>query len=259
MTGILMTLGGIVLLAAILWRRGIWEGVSADNTRTEHRSVPRDGVQTVDLRLRLGAGILTMQGGAAGLVDAVFVNNGAELDPEFLYRVADGAAEISIIQPAGHIVALSPLHAEWNLRCADGFPLTLGMTTGAGTTSIDLSTSLVRRLQVRTGAGQGTMVFPLEHLQKLSMATGAGRVNLHLTGTPEMPMRGDIRSGVGALLILLPKATPTRIHVERGLGAVNAPGFWQNRNDYLNYAPGGTPFVDLTVCVGMGEVTLQLF
>jgi hypothetical protein len=215
-------------------------------------------VQRTDLRLRMGAGALSLQGGAAGLVDADFVSNQPELEPEFVYRTNDGVCEASITQPSGRLFMLAPhLHYEWHLRCADDVPATIDLESGAGTTNIDLSTVPVQQLRARTGAGQGHAVILASRLEHFDLQTGAGRLDLEIKGSPSTPARGSIHGGVGALQIRIPRTTPTRIHVDKGIGGVTARGFMQDGRNYINYAPDATPALDIDIHVGVGEVTLD--
>jgi|GEM_PF-3397552 len=252
-----VVLGGLAVLVAVLWRQGVF-GSSSEGIRTEHRSIPRDGTQHTDLHLRMGAGVLSLQGGAAGLVDADFVSNQPELEPEFVYRTNDSTCEVSITQPSGRLFMSAPhLRYEWRLRCADDVPATIDLESGAGTIDIDLSTVPVQQLRARTGAGQGHVVILASRLEHFDLQTGAGRLDLEIRGSPSTPARGSIHGGVGALQIRIPRTTPTRIHVNKGIGAVNVRGFIQDGRNYINYAPGATPALDIDIHVGVGEVALD--
>ena len=141
MIGQVVVVGGLAVLAAVLWRQGAFGSSKTGGVRTEHRSIPREDTRRTDLHVRMGAGVLSLQGGAAGLLDADFVSNQPELEPEFVYRTNDGILEASITQPSGHLVMPTPhMRYEWHLRCADNVPATIDLEAGAGTTDIDLST-----------------------------------------------------------------------------------------------------------------------
>jgi hypothetical protein len=258
MMGPVVVLGGLAVLAAVLWRQGTFGGTEAGEVRTEHRSIPRDGTQRTDLRVRMGAGVLSLHGGAAGLVDADFVSNQPGLEPEFVYRSNDGTCEASITQPSGHVI-MPTLHMcyEWHLRCADDVPATIDLESGAGTSDIDLSTVPVQQLRMRTGAGQGRAVILASRIERFDLQTGAGRFNLEIKGSPTAPAHGTVHGGVGALQIHIPRTTPTRIHVEKAIGGVNVRGFIQDGHNYINYAPGATPILNIDIQVGVGEVMLD--
>jgi hypothetical protein len=258
MMGPVVVLGGLAVLAAVLWRQGAFGSSEAGAVRMEHRSIPRGGAQRTDLRLRMGAGVLSLQGGAAGLVDADFVSNQPELEPEFVYRTNDGTLEASITQPSGRLFMPTPhLRYEWHLRCADDVPATIDLESGAGTTDCDLSTLPVLQLRVRTGAGQGRAIIPASRLERFDLQTGAGRFDLEIRGSPTAPARGSVHGGIGALQMHIPRTTPTRIHVDKGIGGVNVRGFVQEGRNYVNYAPGATPALDIDIHIGIGEVTLN--
>ena len=250
--------GGLAVLAAVLWKQGAFTSSETGGVRTEHCSIPRDGTRRTDLRVRMGAGVLSLQGGAAGLLDADFVSNQPELEPEFVYRTNDGILEASITQPSDHLVMPTPhMRYEWHLRCADNVPATIDLEAGAGTTDIDLSSVPVQQLRVRTGAGQGRAIILASKLEHFDLQTGAGRLDIEIRGSPTAPARGSVHSGVGALQIHIPRTTQTRIHIDKGIGGINVRGFMQDGRDYVNYAPGAMPALDIDIQVGVGEVTLD--
>jgi hypothetical protein len=258
MLGPVIVLGALAVGAAVLWTRGSFGTTPTGETHTVNRSVPREGARQTDLRLRLGAGVLSVQGGAAGLVDAEFVSNMPELDPEFVYRVTGGVGEVGITQPTNRFpLPASHMRYEWHVRCADGIPANIDLDFGAGTTDLDLSAIPIRQLRARTGAGQCRAVILASDLERFDLRTGAGRFDLELRGAPRTPARGSIHGGVGALQLRVPRTTPTRIRVDKAIGGVNARGFMQDGRDYVNYSPGTAPALDIDVHVGVGEVTLD--
>jgi hypothetical protein len=253
-----IVLGALAVGAAILWTRGAFGSSPSGETRTVNRSVPREGAQRTDLRLHLGAGVLTVQGGATGLVDAAFVSNMPDLDPDFVYRVTDSVAEVSITQPA-NVVPIPAAHMryEWHVCCADNLPVDIDVECGAGTVDADLATVPVRQLRARTGAGQHRAVILASSLERFDLRTGAGRFDLDIRGTPGMLAHGSIHGGIGALQIRIPRSTPTRIHVVKAIGGINVRGFSQDGRDYANYASATSPTLEIDVHVGVGEVTLE--
>jgi hypothetical protein len=56
-----ISLGALAVAAAVLWTRGSFGTTPTGETHTVNRSVPREGAQQTDLRLRLGAGVLLLQ------------------------------------------------------------------------------------------------------------------------------------------------------------------------------------------------------
>jgi hypothetical protein len=206
----------------------------------------------------MGAGVLSLCGGAVGLVDADFVSNQPGLEPEFVYRTNESTCEASITQPSGHVIMPTPhMRYEWHLRCADDVPATIDLESGAGTSDIDLGTVPVQQLRVRTGAGQSRAVILASSLERFDLQTGAGRFDLEIRGLPNTLARGSVHGDVGAVQIRIPRTTPTCIRVDRAIGGVSARGFTQDGHNYVNYAPGTTPALDIDIHVGVGEVTLD--
>jgi hypothetical protein len=113
--------GALAVGAAVLWTGGAFGSSPTSDTLTENRSVPREGAQRTNLCLHLGAGVLSVQGGATGLVDAEFISNMPDLDPDFVHRVTGGVGEVSITQPSNLFpVPAAHMRYEWHVRCADG-------------------------------------------------------------------------------------------------------------------------------------------
>lgn len=254
----IIVLGALAAGAAVLWTRGAFGGSPSGETRTVNRSVPREGAQRTDLPLHLGAGVLTVQGGATGLVDAEFITNMPDLDPDFVYRVAGDVGEVSITQPTDILpIPVARMRYEWHVRCADGIPVDVDLECGAGTVDADLGTVPVRQLRAHTAAGQHRVVILASSLEHFDLRTGAGKFDLDIRGTPGVLAHGSIHGGVGALQIRIPRSTPTRIHVDKAIGGVNVRGFTQDGRDYANYASGTSAALEIDVHVGVGEVTLE--
>ncbi|RIE09103.1 hypothetical protein SMC3_05025 [Candidatus Cryosericum hinesii] len=258
MIGQVVVVGGLAVLAAVLWRQGAFGSSKTGGVRTEYRSIPREDTRHTDLHVRMGAGGLSLQGGATGLMDADFTSSQPELDPEFVYRMNGNTCEVSITQQLDHmIIPTSHIRCDWHLRCANDVPVTIDLESGAGTTDIDLSTVPVQQLHMRTGAGQGRAIILASRLEHFDLQTGAGRLDLEIRGSPTAPAHGSVHSGVGALQMHIPRTTPTRIHIDKAIGGVNVRGFVQDGHNYTNYAPGATPALDIDIQVGVGEVTLD--
>jgi hypothetical protein len=254
----IIVLGALAAGAAVLWTRGAFGSSPSGETRTVNRSVPREGAQRTDLRLHLGAGVLTVQGGAAGLVDAEFITNMPDLDPDFVYRVTDGVGEVSITQPTDILpIPAARMRYEWHVRCADGIPVDVDLECGAGTVDADLATVPVRQLRAHTGAGQHHVVILASSLERFDLRTGAGRFDLDIRGTPGALARGTIHNAVGALQLRIPRSTPTHVRLDKAIGGINVCGFMQNGHDFTNYPSGTSPALQIDVHVGVGEVTLE--
>jgi hypothetical protein len=254
-----IVLGALAVGTAVLWTRGAFGSSPTRDTLTENRSVPREGAQRTNLRLHLGAGVLSVQGGATGLVDAEFISNMPDLDPDFAYRVTGGVGEVSITQPSNVFpIPVAHMRYEWHVRCADGIPVDVDLECGAGTVDADLSTIPVRQLRACTGAGRHRAVILASSLEHFDLQTGAGRLDLEIRGSPTTQARGSTHSGVGALQMHIPRTKPTPIHLDKAIGGVNVRGFTQDGHDYyVNYTPGATPALDIDIHVGVGEVTLD--
>jgi hypothetical protein len=223
---------GVVLISACI---GITQ---TGELQRESKSIALDGAEAVDVNIRMGAGKLTLAGGADGLVDAEFIYNVAEWQPTIDYVVSGERGELWIEQPEVKSLGLESYRYEWDLRLNDEVALDLDVALGAGENKIDASTLSLTRLDLKMGAGG---------------------VELDLTGTREEDVDVTVRGGVGEVTILLPSDVGVKAEVRGGLGELNVVGLTQDGDTYVNDAYGESDVtITLDVEGGVGEITLQV-
>ncbi len=204
----------------------------------ESKTIALDGAETVDVNVRMGAGKLTLAGGADGLVDAEFVYNVAEWQPMIDYVVSGERGELWIEQPEVKSLGLESYRYEWDLRLNNDVTLDLDVALGAGESKIDVSTLSLTRLDLKMGAGG---------------------VNLDLTGAREQDVDVTVRGGVGEATILLPSDIGVKAEVRGGLGELNVSGLTKDGDVYVNDAYGESDVtITLDVEGGVGGITLQV-
>jgi predicted membrane protein len=186
----------------------------------------------------MGAGKLTLAGGADGLVDAEFIYNVAAWQPMIDYVVSGERGELWIEQPEVKSLGLESYRYEWDLRLNDEVLLDLNVALGAGESKIDAST------------------LSLTHLD---LKMGAGGVEVDLAGAHEQDVDVTVRGGVGEVTILLPDNIGVKAEISGGLGEVNVSGLTKDGDVYVNDAYGKSDVtITLDVEGGVGEITLQV-
>ena len=204
----------------------------------ESQSIALDDAETADVNIRMGAGKLTVTGGADGLVDADFIYNVAAWQPIIDYVVSGERGELWIEQPEVKSLGLESYRYEWDLRLNDEIPLSLDVALGAGESKIDVSTL---------------------SLTQLDLKVGAGGVDLDLTGMREQDVDVTVRGGVGEATILLPSDVGVKAEVRGGLGELNVSGLTKDGDIYVNDAYGESDVtITLDVEGGVGGITLQV-
>lgn len=202
--------------------------------RSETRSIPLDPSEEVRVDLRMGAGELTVRGGADQLMDGVFNYNRLRLRPEVSYSGGGFRGHLTVEEP-GHVGG-SPRRYAWDLRFNDQKPLDLDVNFGAGQCRLDLADLTLRRVEIKMGVGQ---------------------LKMDLRGTPKHDYSVFVRGGVGEATIYLPQHVGIEAEVRGGIGDIHAPGLEKHDGRYLNDLYGHSSVnVHLDISGGIGQIHL---
>src|SRR6266849_459110 len=150
------TLAFVIVLVVLLWHRHSFYSGSQHNAQT----VDLQGAKSAHARLEMGAGQLTINGGANHLLDADFTYSNSYNQPRVDYSVAGGVGQLNISQDS-HSVHFGRSENDWNLHFSKDIPL---------------------ELKVDMGAGQGNLHFRDIPLTRLDLNIGAGQIDVDLTG-----------------------------------------------------------------------------
>jgi hypothetical protein len=188
----------------------------------------------------MGAGELTVGGGANDLMEANFTYNVERWQPEVSYEVNGNQGNLTVRQPEAREIGRLPgeYRYEWEINFREDVALDMRVALGAGQSTLDLGELSLTAFDLDAGAGECT---------------------LDLTGDWERDLEADISAGVGRLDIQLPENAGARVTVSGGLGQVNAAGLQRDGDAYVNDAYG-TSDVTLTIDIegGVGEVDLSV-
>ncbi|MBA2534916.1 MAG: hypothetical protein H0V21_07880 [Rubrobacter sp.] len=205
----------------------------------ESKSVDPKNAQFSRAQLKMGAGELTLTGGADQLMEADFSYNVAEWKPKVSYDVSGDEGELILKQGSSDGSGLSgEARNEWDIRLNDEIPTDLVVQMGAGENDLDLDSLTLMGLDLQMGAGKSTV---------------------DLTGDYAKGFEASIEGGVGEATVLLPSKVGVMAKAEGGLGKINAEGLKKVGDSYVNDAYGESD-VTLNVDVqgGVGEINLEI-
>ena len=203
--------------------------------RTETQTVPAGEARSARISLRMGAGEIRLEGGAANLMEAEFRYNRESLRPRVDYRVFGGLGELEI-RPGRRTAFFGNIRNEWDLRLGGGIPVELNLKLGAGESTLDCG-----RLD----------------LERLTVDMGVGEMHLDLRGPRSKSFDVSIEGGIGSASVRLPGEVGVRVRVDGGLGSVSARGLVKRDGGYVNDAYGKSAVtIDIRIKAGIGSVDL---
>jgi hypothetical protein len=227
----------VVVLVFLLWHGRSFSRKHGFSSASRHisQTVNLQGAKSARAHLEMGAGQLSINGGAHDLLEADFTYGDSEGEPRVDYHVSDGVGQLSISQDS-HTVHFGNTRNDWNLRFGKDIPLDL---------------------KVDMGAGQGNLRLRDIPLTQFELNLGAGEVDVDLTGERKTDLTADIEGGVGQATIRLPKSVGVIAHASGGIGTISAHGLKQDGDSYTNEAYGKSPAtIHLKVEGGIGEIIL---
>jgi hypothetical protein len=202
--------------------------------RHESRSIPLDKSEIVRVNLRMGVGELTLNGGAAALMEGEFDYNTPSGQPEIDYRPGASRSELTIGQRSG---TQGHGKTSWSVKLNEGVPMDMEARMGVGEASLDLSRSNLRSLDVKMGVGE---------------------LVLNLRGTPKRSFDVRINGGVGEARVLLPKTVGIVATASGGIGDISVRGLEKRGRYWHNPGHENDPVtIRVDVKGGVGEIRLD--
>lgn len=208
-------------------------------------SSPRPaGTQQAAVSIETSVSRLTLSRGEVGA--ALLSGTAQTLPGERLVQEAShqgGSALVRLsAQSVSRMWARAGPGADWNLRLAPDLPLDLNVTTGVGSSELDLRGVQVTDLKLTVGVGSSTLTLP-----------DAG------------PLQARLSGGVGTLTLRVPRDLPVRLTIEPGVGRVEAdPALRRSDNrseaEYRSSSYDTAPAADraeVRVTGGVGSVRLD--
>ncbi len=229
----------VAVLVLLLWHGRSFSHRHGFDTGSHHdaQTVDLQGAKSAHARIEIGAGQLTINGGASHVLDADFRYSYSYEAPRVDYHVDGGVGQLNISQES-HSVHFGRSENDWNLHFSKDIPL---------------------ELKVDMGAGQGDLHFRDVPLTRLDLHIGAGQMDVDLTGDRKTDLTADIEGGVGQANIRLPKNVGVIAHASGGIGSIDVHGLKHDGDSYTNDAYGkSTATIHLKVEGGIGQITLNV-
>jgi len=228
------------LWIALLLFTGLLSGCSSapkvGALQTESQSVELGDAKSVNVNVNMGAGNLTVSGGAEKLLEADFTYNVAKLKPEVKYT--DGT--LVVWQPNGKglsdLRGITDYRNEWGLRLNDEVPMDLRVDVGSGISDLQLAGLSLTRLDVTLGAG----IYMVD-----------------LSGDWTRDLDVSIDAGAADVSVRLPKDVGVRVEVDRGPATIEAAGLVQDGDVYTNASYGvSNVTLHVNISAGIGRINL---
>jgi len=175
-------------------------------------NIDRGNAERAQVDLDMGAGEMTVSGGANELVQGRFSFNVPSWEPKVDSTKSGSRAIVRIMQPNKHHMGGNRQY-KWDLQLNNDVLLDLAANCGAGRATLDLGELALRHVQVHMGAGE---------------------VNLDLRGTPEHDYEVEIAGGVGQATVHLPRGVGIWAEARGGLGSINVTGLEKQDNHWQN-------------------------
>jgi hypothetical protein len=187
----------------------------------------------------MGAGELTLTGGADRLMEGEFSYNVSDWKPEVSYDASGEEGEFAVKQGGASGAGPSgEARNEWDISINDELPTDLVVRLGAGESELDLDSLTLTGLDLRMGSGKSTV---------------------DLTGDYARDFDASIEGGVGEATELLPSEVGVEAKAEGGIGGIDAKGLEKVGDSYVNDAYGESDTnVSVEIKGGVGAITLKV-
>jgi hypothetical protein len=206
--------------------------------RTESKSVPLGETDSARVRIDIGAGELTVRGGAKELMEGEFATNIRRWMPEVDYHVSGGRGVMRIRQRRHSGIPFGHSKNRWDVRLNNDVPVEMDINMGAGENRVDL---------------RGMDILALD------IDMGVGELSLDLSSEQKHDLDVKIDGGIGQATIYLPSDTGVRVRVDGGIGSVNASGLTKSGGAYTNDAYGkGGATLNISIDAGIGSIDLKV-
>jgi hypothetical protein len=203
--------------------------------RTERVSIDLGNTERTNIELDMGAGELTLNGGATNLVDGSIEYSLPAWKPEIRTSTVGLSQAVTIKQPEHHGV-VGHVHSVWNLQVNNGVLVDMAINCGAGHAQLNLGDLQLRSVSVNIGAGQ---------------------VEMDLRGHPRRDYDVSISGGIGQATVYLPHDIGIWAEAHGGIGHIDVEGLRKIGDHWENdLYDNGKVNLRLKVEGGIGEIRI---
>jgi hypothetical protein len=224
------------LLAAALCLSSCVIDAVTGPVRHDSRTIERDASERVHVNLTMGAGTLTIGGGAQKLLNADFTYNVASWQPEVRYSSTGTRGDLTIRQPGQGHAQIGHTRCEWDLALNNDVPMDLSLHFGAGEARLDLGSLSLRTVEV---------------------SMGVGKLQMDLRGKPKHNYDVRIRGGIGEATVYLPAGVGVYAEGAGGIGEFRTQGLHRQYGYWVNDAYEDSKVrIHLDIHGGIGSIRL---
>jgi len=224
------------LLAAALCASSCVIDTATGPVRHDSVTIERDASERVRVDLNMGAGSLTIGGGAQKLLNADFNYNVASWRPEVRYSSTGTHGELTIRQPGQGHAQIGHTRYDWDLELNNDAPMDLALHFGAGEARLRLGSLSLRNVEVEMGVGKLVM---------------------DLRGNPTHNYDVRIRGVVGEATIRLPAGAGVYAEGAGGIGEIRTQGLRREGGHWVNDAYEDSKVrIHLDIRGGTGSIRL---
>jgi hypothetical protein len=240
--------------------------------------LPTDTVQTVDLSLKFGAGILKLHPSAGALVSGTATYNVSDFKPTVTLNASSVRIEQGNLRLTG-IPDISKIKNEWDLALGN-IPLALTIDAGAYQAEFEFGGLALTNLTISDGAADTKLNFASPNLTEMSLLSystgasnvsltglgnanfaslefksGAGNYTLDFSGQLQRNGSVHVETGVSNITLVIPSGIPVQITVDGGLSNVTHDSSWAKNGNVYSQAGTG-PQLTFVVEIGAGNLTI---
>jgi hypothetical protein len=226
---------GFVGAGAALWLIGCGGAQPAGPVEHDRQVVELEAAEAARVDLTMGAGELTVTGGAAALVEAEFDYNVPAWKPVVTATSAGGRRDVRVSQDADFSTFGNTTN-RWRIALDDAVPMDL---------------------VARVGAGEGQLTLGSLNLRNVELRLGAGQLTVDLRGTPTTSYTVSVTGGVGQATVYVPTSVAISARASGGLGEISVTGLEKRGDRWVNPRAESSPVsIDLDVTGGVGEIRI---
>jgi hypothetical protein len=236
--------------------------------------------QAAEVQLTMGAGTLTLDPGAEGLVQGQVQYNVADWKPAVTHT--GNSVAITQGQPNNVNFPMSgdTIVNDWSLKLGAA-PMTLTVDAGAYQGTLNLGGVPLTSLTIQDGASKAKVVFATANPQTMSTLTydtgastvdleqlgnanaqtidfkgGAGSYTLDFSGKLQRDLAVAVTTGVSSVRLVVPAGVSAKVNVSGGLNNVSTSGNWTHTGDSYSQSGSG-PTVTINVDMGIGSLQIE--
>jgi hypothetical protein len=223
------------LVAALCWSSCVIDTATGP-VRHDSCTIERDASERVRVDLTMGAGNLTIGGGAQKLLNADFTYNVPSWQPEVRYSSTGTHGDLTIRQPGQGHAQIGHIRYDWDLALNDDVPMDLALHFGAGEARLRLGSLALRDVEVEMGVG---------------------KLEMDLRGNPRHNYDVRIRGGVGEATVRLPAGVGVYAEGAGGIGEIRTQGLRREGGHWVNDAYEDSKVrIHLDIHGGIGSIRL---